>query len=75
MSNPIYNALSGGNDILMQLNQLRNNPVGFLMSHKFNIPENLSGDPQAIVQHLLNTGQMSQDTYNKLQGQVSRLMR
>lgn len=74
MSNPIYDAM-GGNDIMTQLQALRNNPVGFLLSRKYNIPDNLSGNPQGIVQHLLNTGQMSQDTYNKLQGQVSRIMK
>lgn len=75
MSNPIFNALGGGNDLLSQLNQLRSNPVQFLMSRRFNIPENLSGNPQGIVQHLLDSGQMSQETYAKLQGQVSRIMK
>lgn len=75
MSNPIFNALSGGNDLLSQLNQLRSNPVQFLMSRRFNIPENLSGNPQGIVQHLLDSGQMSQETYAKLQGQVNRIMK
>lgn len=74
MSNPIYDAM-GGNNILTQLQALRNNPVGFLLSRNLNVPENLSGNPQGIVQHLLNTGQMSQDVYNKLQGQVSRIMK
>ena len=75
MSNPIFNALGGGNDLLSQLNQLRSNPVQFLMSRRFNIPENLSGNPQGIVQHLLDSGQMSQETYAKLQGQVSRILK
>lgn len=76
MSNPIYNALGGGNDnLLAQLNQLRSNPVGFLLSRNFNIPENMTGNPQAIVQYLLNSGQMSQQTYNRLQSQVSQIMK
>lgn len=75
MSNPIFNALGGGNDLLSQLNQLRSNPVQFLMSRRFNIPESLSGNPQGIVQHLLDSGQMSQETYAKLQGQVNRIMK
>lgn len=76
MSSPIYSALGGGNDnLLSQLNQLRRNPVQFLLSRNFNIPENMTGNPQAIVQYLLNSGQMSQQTYNRLQSQVSQIMK
>lgn len=72
--NQIYNAMNN-NNILSQLNSLRRDPVGFLMNRRLNIPESLSGNPQGIVQHLLNTGQMSQETYNRLQGQISRFMK
>lgn len=75
MSNPIYNTLGGGNTLISQINQLRNNPIQFLMNRRLNVPENLSNNPQGIVQHLLNTGQMSQETYNRIQNQVSQLMR
>ena len=75
--NPLYNVL-GNNPIqsyIGQINQLRSNPIQFLLQRRINIPHNLSNDPQAIIQHLLNTGQMSQDTYNKLQSQANQLMR
>ena len=75
MSNPIFNSIGGGNNLLTQLNQLRSNPVQFLMNRRLNIPDNLNGNPQGIVQHLLNTGQMSQETYNRIQRQVSQLMK
>ena len=73
MSNPIFNAI-GGNNLLSQLNQLKNNPVQFLMSRRYNIPDDLSGNPQGIVQHLLNSGQMSQETYSRLQSQVNQIV-
>lgn len=74
MSNPIFNALSGNSTNPMQmLNQLMNNPVQFLASRRLNIPQNISNNPQAIIQHLLNSGQMSQETYNRLQSQVSQM--
>jgi len=44
-------------------NQLKNNPVGVL-SQRFNIPENLN-NPNDIIQHLLNTGQVSQSQVNQ----------
>lgn len=74
MSNPIFNALSGNSTNPMQmLNQLMSNPVQFLASRRLNIPQNISNNPQAIIQHLLNSGQMSQETYNRLQSQVSQM--
>lgn len=75
MSNPIFNALGGGNtsNPMQMLNQLMSNPVQFLASRRLNIPQDISNNPQAIIQHLLNSGQMSQETYNRLQSQVSQM--
>ena len=50
-------------DIFSLYNQLKNNPLQVL-SQRFNLPQNLN-DPQQIIQHLLNTGQVSQDQVNR----------
>lgn len=50
------------NNILSLFQQFQTNPMQML-TQKFNIPNNLN-DPQAIIQHLLNTGQISQDQVN-----------
>jgi len=74
MSNPIFNAMRGNTTNPMQmLNQLMSNPVQFLASRRLNIPNNIGDDPKAIIQYFLNTGQMSQDTYNRLQNQVNQM--
>jgi hypothetical protein len=49
--------------IFQMYKQLKNNPVGVL-SQRFNIPENLN-NPNDIIQHLLNTGQVSQSQVNQ----------
>lgn len=49
--------------ILSMLQQLQQNPAQ-LLAQRFNVPGNLS-DPQAIIQHLLNSGQVSQDQVNQ----------
>lgn len=74
MSNPLFNALGGGNAFnpMQMMSQLMSNPVQFLASRRLNIPQNISNDPQAIIQHLLNTGQMSQDAYNKINQMIRR---
>lgn len=44
------------------LSQFRQNPMAML-SQRFNIPQNLN-NPNDIIQHLLNTGQVSQQQVN-----------
>lgn len=51
------------NNLYAMLQQLRSNPMQML-SQRFNIPQNIS-TPQDIIQHLLNTGQVSQDDVNR----------
>jgi len=65
MASPLYQQFQSQNNFLSMLNQFKQNPVTIL-SKKYNIPQNLN-DPNAILQHLLNTNQVSQ-------AQVDRLM-
>jgi hypothetical protein len=52
------------NNILGMLQQLRNNPLEML-SKKYQIPQGMNmNDPNEIIQHLMNTGQVSQQAYN-----------
>ena len=52
------------NNILGMLQQLQSNPMAML-SQKFKIPQDLDvNDPNVIIQHLMNTGQVSQQAYN-----------
>ena len=62
--NPFFNALGGGMNPMQMLAQLNQNPLGLLRQHGFNVPDNLN-DPNAIIQHLMNSGQLSQAQYNK----------
>ena len=43
-----------GNQMNMQ--QLRQDPIGMAQKAGYNIPENLANNPQAMVQHLIQTG-------------------
>ena len=53
-------------DIMQMYNQLKQNPMQIL-SRRFNIPQNMDmSNPNNIIQHLLNTGQVSQDQVNKV---------
>lgn len=50
--------------IMQMLNQIKQNPMQML-SQRFNLPANLPSNPQDIVQHLLNTNQVSQEQVNR----------
>lgn len=49
-------------NILQMVTQFKSNPMQALMQ-RYNIPQNMS-NPQEIVQHLLNTGQVTQQQVN-----------
>ena len=49
--------------MIKSIMQMQNNPAEFLSQRGFNIPENINS-PNEIIQHLLNTGQISQQKYN-----------
>ena len=66
MPNPLFNALGGGNNMMQMLSQLKQNPLALLNRAGFNIPANLNS-PQAIVQHLTQTGQINQNMLNQAQ--------
>ena len=58
----------GGNmpqmNLMQMLQQLRQNPVQMLRQAGLNVPDNLN-DPNAIIQHLMNSGQVSQQRYEQ----------
>lgn len=69
MSNPLYDALGGGN-----VPQDGNNFAG-MINQFLNFKNNFTGDPKAVVQNLLSSGKMSQAQFNQLQSMASQFMR
>ena len=54
------------NEVMALLQQFKTNPMQFLVQRRLNIPQNISmNDPNAILNHLLRTGQVSQDAVNR----------
>ena len=50
--------------IMSMLPQLQANPLSFLRQRGFNIPDNIN-NPNDIIQHLMNSGQINQSQYNQ----------
>ena len=61
------------NNPMMMLQQLKVNPMQFLMSRRLNVPQNMINNPNAIVNHLLQTGQISQEQLNRAYQQMSQM--
>lgn len=74
MPNPLFDMMGAGTPSLPQLlQQLRSNPMAVL-GRKFNLPQGLNvNDPNAILNHLVQTGQVSQERYNAAVSQAQRM--
>lgn len=74
MNNPMF----GGNmprvNPMQMLQQLRQNPVQMLRQAGLNVPDNLN-DPNAIIQHLMNSGQISQQRYEQARQMAAQFKR
>lgn len=47
------------------LQQLKTNPMQMLIQSRLNVPQNMMNDPNAIIEHLLKTGQVNQSQVNR----------
>ena len=61
--------------LLQSLQQFKANPMQMLMQRRFNVPPNMVNDPQAILNHLMQTGQVSQDAINRAYQQMGQFRR
>lgn len=63
------------NQMFMQmLQQLQRNPVQMLRQAGLNVPDNLN-DPNQIIQHLMNSGQISQQRYEQARQMAAQFKR
>lgn len=67
------NPMMGANPLQM-MQQLKANPIQFLQRAGYNVPDNLN-DPNAIIQHLMNSGQVSQSAYNRARQMAAQFRR
>ena len=65
----IFNQM-GNNE---QMRQLQSDPIGMAKQKGYNIPEELAGNPQAMVMHLINSGQVSNPILQKIMPMIQRM--
>lgn len=72
----IPNPMMGGMNPMQMLQQLKSNPVQFLMQRKMRLPQNINAsDPQAILNHLVQSGQVTQDQINQAYSVMQKIGR
>lgn len=60
----LFDQLGQQNNPMQMLQQIRQNPAAILQRAGLNIPAGMS-DPQQIIQHLMQSGQVSQHRYQQ----------
>lgn len=62
--NPLFSVMGGQPNIMQAVQQLKQNPMAMLLQKRLNVPNNLMNNPNAILQHLISTHQVSQSQIN-----------
>lgn len=70
MNNPLVSSMP--NSPMQMLAQLKSNPLGMLKKAGYNVPSDVS-NPQAIIQHLMNSGQVTQQQLTRAQQMAQML--
>lgn len=56
-------------NMMNMIGQFRNfmqNPISAMMGNGINIPQNIQNNPEAIINYMRSSGQMSDDQYNQV---------
>jgi len=62
------------NGFMNQFRGFMQNPMQFMMQRRLNIPQNMMSNPNAAIQQLMNSGQMTQAQYNQLKQMSKQIM-
>lgn len=49
------------------------NPMQFMMQQNMNIPQDIANNPDKIIQHLMDSGKLSQGQYNQAKQMANRM--
>ena len=60
----LYDPFGNFPDMMNQFGNFMQNPIQALLQRRINVPQNMMGNPAAIMQHMMNTGMLNQQQYN-----------
>ena len=61
------------NQMMQMLQGFKANPMKLLLQRRLNVPQSMMNDADAIINHLLKTGQISQQQINSAYQMVGQL--
>lgn len=56
-----------------QIRQMQSDPVGMGKDKGYNIPPEMAGDPKAMVQHLIQTGQIPSPMLQRIMPMIQQM--
>lgn len=82
MANPLFEQITGGRapgraapmSMPEAMQRLRADPMGMIRNAGYNVPEELAGNPQATVMHLIQTGQIGGPVMQRIRPFLNNLM-
>ena len=70
----LFNRMSTPSNMQEALQKLQSDPGSAIREAGVKIPDNLMGNPQAMVQHLIQTGQVGGAALQRVMPMIQRLM-
>lgn len=61
------------NQLMQMVTQIKNNPMSML--GRYGIPQNISNNPNDVIQYLMNNGKFTQNQYNDAVQQANSIAR
>lgn len=69
----LFDRIGNQGNMMNQLQQLKQNPAQMLRQAGLNVPDNMIGNPQAMVQHLIQTGQVGGPALQRVMPMIRQL--
>ena len=68
----IFNSLNGRQQQAPTMQEFMQNPMGMLSKY-YNIPSNMANNPQAMVMHLINSGQVNDAAMQRIRPLLTQM--
>ena len=69
----LFDRIGNQGNMMNQLQQLKQNPAQMLRQAGLNVPDNMMENPQAMVQHLIQTGQVGGPALQRVMPMIRQL--
>ena len=69
------NMFGGNNNMQEQLRQLQSNPKEFMQRAGVTVPDEMLNNPQAMVMHLIQTGQVNSPALQRIMPMIRQMGR